>query len=69
VSRQVVQFIDAAIVMGWDAWIAAKPGKALFRLSHDDRIEIYARSQPSALLDAFAALGLKIRKRGLRRRS
>ena len=33
--------IQFALRPGWDALIAAKPGRQLLFLSHDDRMEIY----------------------------
>src|SRR6202011_23737 len=33
--------VEFALELGWDALVAAKPGRQLLFLSHDDRLEIY----------------------------
>jgi hypothetical protein len=65
-GEMLSRIIALAIVMGWDALVAAKPGKFTIHLSHDDRISIYARSQPSGLFGALSPLGLEAKRRGLR---
>ena len=65
-GEMLSRIIALAIVMGWDALVAAKPGKFTIHLSHDDRISIYARSQPSGLFGALSPRGLEAKRRGLR---
>jgi hypothetical protein len=65
-GEALCRIIALAITMGWDALICTKPGKFVIHLSHDDRISIYSRSQPSALFAALRPLGLDAKRRGLR---
>ncbi|MDQ0467117.1 hypothetical protein [Labrys wisconsinensis] len=62
----LARVIEFAILLGWDALIAAVPHKGVLDLSHDDRITIYARSRPSGLIVGLERLGLTARKRALR---
>ncbi len=43
------------------------PARSVIRLTHDDLITIYARSQPTRLLTELKRLGLEPKRRGLRR--
>lgn len=61
--RLLAETIEHAIYMGWDTLIASKPARSVYHLSHDDRITVYARSQPSMLFEELAKLGLPARRR------
>ena len=49
--------IELALELGWDAFIAAKPGRQLLFLSHDDRLEIYRGFGGSLLVRQLTGLG------------
>lgn len=40
-TERLAKAIEFALELGWDALVAAKPGRQLLFLSHDDRLEIY----------------------------
>ena len=46
-----------ALHLGWDALLAAKPGRQLLFLSHDDRMEIYRGFERRWLAEKLIALG------------
>jgi len=43
--------------LGWDALVAAEPGRQLLLLSHDDRIEIYRGFEWPSLAEKLIRLG------------
>jgi hypothetical protein len=49
--------IELALVLGWDAMVAATPRRQLAVLSHDDRMEIYRGFESRALSEKLVALG------------
>ena len=49
--------VEFALRLGWDALVAAKPGRQLLFLSHDDRIEIYRGFEWRRLTEKLIALG------------
>jgi hypothetical protein len=51
------QAIEFALQLGWDALVAAKRGRRLLFLSHDDRIEIYRGVERRLLAEKLIALG------------
>lgn len=53
---QLSKVIEFALELGWDALLMAKPGRQLFLLSHDDRLEIYRTSNGRALVAQLKAL-------------
>lgn len=58
--HEVEQFsktIEFALELGWDAFIAAKPGRQLLFLSHDDRLEIYRGFGGGFLVRQLTGLG------------
>lgn len=58
--HDVEQFSDAiefALELGWDALVAAKPGRQLAFLSHDDRLEIYRGFSGGLLVRQLTGLG------------
>ena len=58
--RDVDQFsktIEFALELGWDALVAAKPGRQLLFLSHDDRLEIYRGFAGGSLARQLTGLG------------
>ena len=57
--HEVEQFsktVGFALELGWDAFIAAKPGRQLLFLSHDDRLEIYRGFGGGMLVRQLTAL-------------
>jgi hypothetical protein len=44
------------VTLGWDAMIAAKPGRQLLFHSHDDRLEIYRGFSGRALVRQLSVL-------------
>jgi len=64
-QEALARVIEFAILLGWDALVAAVPHKGVLDLSHDDRITIYVRSRPSGLIVGLERLGLEARKRVL----
>ncbi len=55
----LARLIEGALDMGWDALIAATPGKSAVLLSHDDYIRICSRGTPDVLLQRLERLGLR----------
>lgn len=51
------ELIAFALELGWDALVAAKPGRQILVLSHDDRIEIYRGFAGRSLVRQLIALG------------
>ena len=49
--------IEFSLELGWDALIAAKPGRQLAFLSHDDRLEIYRGFSNGLLVRQLTGLG------------
>ena len=49
--------IAFALQLGWDALIAARPGRQLLFLSHDDRMEIYRGFEWRSLAEKLMKLG------------
>ncbi|HEU0149935.1 MAG TPA: hypothetical protein VFR21_24030 [Bradyrhizobium sp.] len=49
--------IAFALTLGWDVMVAAKPGRQLLFLSHDDRLELYRGFGGGALVRGLIALG------------
>jgi hypothetical protein len=56
-AEQLSQAIQFALQLGWDALVAAKPGRQLLLLTHDDRIEIYRGFEWRRLAEKLIALG------------
>jgi hypothetical protein len=56
-AEQLSQAIEFALQLGWDGLVAAKPGRQLLLLSHDDRIEIYRGFEWRSLAEKLIALG------------
>jgi len=40
-TAELAKVIEFALILGWDAIVAAEPGRHRQLLSHDDRLEIY----------------------------
>jgi hypothetical protein len=55
--EQLAKTIEFALELGWDAVVAAKPGRQLLFLSHDDRLEIYRGFGSGALVRQLTSLG------------
>jgi hypothetical protein len=58
--HEVEQFsktVEFALELGWDAFIAAKPGRHLAFLSHDDRVEVYRGFSGGSLVRQLTGLG------------
>ena len=60
-AAQFSQTIVFALELGWDALIAAKPGRQLALLSHDDRLEIYRGFGGGLLVRQLIGLGYRRR--------
>jgi hypothetical protein len=56
-AAHLSKVIDFALQLGWDALVAAKPGRQLLSLSHDDRLEIYRGFEWRSLAEKLVALG------------
>jgi hypothetical protein len=56
-TEDVSRVIAFALALGWDALLAAKPGRRLLALSHDDRMEVYRGFGPGQLAAQLLALG------------
>jgi hypothetical protein len=56
-AERLSEAIAFALTLGWDAMVAAKPGRQLLFLSHDDRLEIYRDFGGGALVRGLIALG------------
>ena len=54
---QLASVIQFALRLGWDALIAAKPGRQILFLSHDDRMEIYRGFEWRRLGEKLIKLG------------
>jgi hypothetical protein len=55
--EQLARVIEFALIVGWDALIAATPKRQLAVLSHDDRMEIYRGFDRRRLSKKLVALG------------
>lgn len=55
--EQFSETIEFALELGWDALVAAKPGRQLLFLSHDDRLEIYRGFSSGSLVRQLIGLG------------
>jgi hypothetical protein len=55
--EQFSKTVEFALELGWDAVIAAKPGRQLLFLSHDDRLEIYRGFGGGLLVRQLIGLG------------
>jgi hypothetical protein len=55
--EQFSKTIEFALELGWDALVAAKPGRQLLFLSHDDRLEIYRGFSSGLLVRQLTGLG------------
>jgi hypothetical protein len=64
-ARQLSETIAFSLAPGWDALLAATPGRQLMALSHDDRIEIHRGFGGRSLADPLLALGYWYRRRRL----
>jgi hypothetical protein len=60
-AERLSEVIDFALQLGWDALVAAKPGRQLLLLSHDDRMEIYRGFERRLLAEKLTALGYRHR--------
>ncbi len=56
-AAQLSRTIEFALQLGWDALIAAKPGRQLLFLSHDDRMEIHRGFEWRSLAEKLIKLG------------
>jgi hypothetical protein len=56
-AEKLSKVIEFALALGWDALIAATPGRQLALLSHDDRMEIYRGFQWRSLAEKLIKLG------------
>ncbi len=56
----LAKLIEWVLYMGWDAIVAATPGKDAVLLSHDDHIRICSRGTPDRLLLRLERLGLRV---------
>jgi hypothetical protein len=56
-ASQLTRVIELALELGWDALIAAVPGRQLAFLSHDDRMEVCRGFESRALSEKLVALG------------
>jgi hypothetical protein len=56
-TEHLSKSIAFALHLGWDALLAAKPGRQLLLLSHNDVMEIYAGFQRRLLAEQLIALG------------
>jgi hypothetical protein len=56
-ARQLSEAIAFSLALGWDALLAATPGRQFMVLSHDDRIEIHRGFGGRSLADPLIALG------------
>jgi hypothetical protein len=56
-GEHLSKVIEFALQLGWDALLAAKPGRQLLLLSHDDRMEIYRGFESRLLAKKLIALG------------
>ena len=56
-AEQLSKTIEFSLELGWDALIAAKPGRQLAFLSHDDRLEIYRGFSGGLLVRQLTGLG------------
>jgi hypothetical protein len=56
-AEHLCTVLEFALQLGWDALLAAKPGRQLLLLSHDDRIEIYRGFDWRSLAERLIALG------------
>lgn len=55
--EQFSRTLEFGLELGWDAVIAARPGRQLMFLSHDDRLEIYRGFNGRELVRQLVALG------------
>ena len=55
--EQLSEVIAFALELGWDALVAARPGRQLLFLSHDDRLEIYRGFKSGLLIRQLMGLG------------
>ena len=55
--EQFSETITFALELGWDALVAAKPGRQLALLSHDDRLELYRGFGSGLLVRQLVDLG------------
>jgi hypothetical protein len=55
--EQLAKTVEFALELGWDALVAAKPGRHLLFLSHDDRLEIYRGFSGGLLVRQLTGLG------------
>jgi hypothetical protein len=53
----LARVIEFALLLGWDALVAASPKRQLSFLSHDDRMEIYRGFDRRRLAERLTALG------------
>jgi hypothetical protein len=60
-AEHLSQVLESALELGWDALVAAKPGRQLLFLSHDDRMEIYRGFEWRMLAEKLIALGYRHR--------
>jgi hypothetical protein len=56
-AQHFSKVIEFALQLGWDAFVAAKPGRQLLFQSHDDRMEIYRGFEWRLLAEKLIALG------------
>jgi len=53
---QFSRVIEFALILGWDALVAAKPGRNQILLSHDDRLEVLVGFEARVLTKKLLAL-------------
>jgi hypothetical protein len=56
-AEHLSRVLESALELGWDALVAAQPGRQLLFLSHDDRMEIYRGFEWRVLAEKLTALG------------
>jgi hypothetical protein len=54
--EQLSKTVEFALELGWDAMVAAKPGRQLVFLSHDDRLEIHRGFSSGSLVKQLTGL-------------
>jgi hypothetical protein len=63
-TQQLSKAIEFSLRLGWDALVAAEPGRQLLLLTHDDRIEIYRGLEWRSLAGELIRLGYWYRQGG-----
>jgi hypothetical protein len=56
-SEDLIKLLTFALTLGWDALLAARPGRNVLSLSHDDRIEFHAGFKHRSLAAKLTNVG------------